>query len=59
VFYFGIGIGIGIDFIDTVSEYYAHLLRATGLLLCRLLGPQHHCPCVRFAVASTSPSLVH
>ena len=36
---------IGINFIDTVSEYYAHLLRATGLLLCRLIRPQHRRPC--------------
>ncbi|MDK0835624.1 hypothetical protein P5E39_16360, partial [Clostridium perfringens] len=28
-----------------VVEYYAHLLRATGLLLCRLLGPQHRRAC--------------
>ena len=38
--------GIGIDFIDTVSEYCAHLLRAIGLLLCRLIGPQHRRPCL-------------
>jgi len=50
---------IGIDFIDTVSEYYVHLLRAIGLLLCRLIGPQHRCPCVHFVVASSSPSSVH
>ena len=50
---------IGIDFIDTVSEYYVHLLRATGLMLCCLIRPQHHCPCVRFAVASPSSSYVH
>jgi hypothetical protein len=49
--------GIGINFIDTISEYYVHLLRATGLLLC--IGPQHRCPCVRFAVASPSSSSVH
>ena len=50
---------IGIDFIDNVSEYYVHLLQATGLLLCHLIEPQHRCPCVRFAVASPSPSSMH
>ena len=50
---------IDIDFIDTVFEYYVHLRRATGLLLCSLIEPQHCCPCVRFAVASPSPSSVH
>ena len=33
--------------------------RAAGLLLCRLVRLQHRRPCVRFAVASTSPSPVH
>ena len=33
--------------------------RAAGLLPCRLVGLQHRRPCVRFAVASTSPPPVH
>jgi hypothetical protein len=34
-------------------------LHRRGLLLCRLIGPQHHRLCVHFVVASTSPSPVH
>jgi hypothetical protein len=45
--------------INTIAGYYVHILRATGLQLCRLIGPQHRRPCVRFVVASISPSPVH
>jgi hypothetical protein len=45
--------------IDTIAEYYAHLLQATGLLLCRLIGPQHRRPCVRFTVTCASMTMLH
>jgi hypothetical protein len=44
--------------INTIAGYYVHLLRATGLQLCRLIGPQHRRPCVRFAVASPPPTTI-